>query len=167
MSLLSADKNKQHNEYKKFVLEDDSKEVSDFFSRKRMPPILGSKEFIELIKEKFCDMVFRDEIPEGKKLAPDMEKIKRVVCESYQLNEKELYGIKRGVVNEPRNIAVFLARELRGDSLKSIGKTFKINNYSSVSSIVEGMRGKIHKNKMLKQKIGQIIEKVRLSQRQT
>lgn len=67
-----------------------------------------------------------------------------------------LYGIHRGVTNEARNTAIYLTRLLRRDSLKEIGKEFKIFNYSSVSSIIKKMKVEIISSKKLKK-----VEKIR------
>lgn len=43
---------------------------------------------------------------------------------------------KRGIFNEPRNIAVYLWRQIRGENLNNIGEQFNIKAYSTVSSIL-------------------------------
>jgi len=43
---------------------------------------------------------------------------------------------RRGVFNEPRNIAVYLLRQVRGESLNNISELFNIKAYSTVSSIL-------------------------------
>ncbi len=50
------------------------------------------------------------------------------------------HPVHRGVTNEARNVAIYLTRLLRRDSLKETGKEFNVSNYSSVSSIIEKMR---------------------------
>jgi chromosomal replication initiation ATPase DnaA len=67
-----------------------------------------------------------------------------------------LYGIHRGVTNEARNVAVYLTRLLRHDSLKEIGKEFEVSNYSSVSSIIEKMRVGLVSNKKLKKQVDKV-----------
>jgi chromosomal replication initiation ATPase DnaA len=54
-----------------------------------------------------------------------------------------LYRSRRGISNEPGNVAIYLLRTLRGDNLEEIGRDFNISRFSSVSSVVERMRGKI------------------------
>ena len=44
---------------------------------------------------------------------------------------------RRGVFNEPRNVALYLIRRLRGERLEDIGRGFNISKYSSVSSATE------------------------------
>ncbi len=70
---------------------------------------------------------------------------------------RSLYGIHRGVTNEARNVAIYLTRLLRRDSLKEIGKEFKIDSYSSVSSIIEKMKIEVVNNKKTSWKIRKII----------
>ncbi len=43
---------------------------------------------------------------------------------------------KRGIFNEPRNIAVYLLRQIRGENLNNIGEQFNIKAYSTASSIL-------------------------------
>ena len=54
-----------------------------------------------------------------------------------------LYRSRRGISNEPRNVTIYLLRTLRGDNLEEIGRDFNISRFSSVRSVVEGMRRKI------------------------
>jgi hypothetical protein len=44
---------------------------------------------------------------------------------------------RRSVFDEPRDVAIYLTRRLRGDSLKQIGEQFQVRKYSSVSSVIE------------------------------
>ena len=40
-------------------------------------------------------------------------------------------------------MAIYLLRSLRGDNLEEIGREFNITRFSSVSGVVERMRGKM------------------------
>lgn len=167
-ALFSPGRAKQLKEYKDFISEEDSKEVLARYSKKNLPSIIGSEKFIDRVKVKFREFAFTEEIPESKLLTPDAAKIRRSVCKVYKVKQTSLIcGIKRGAFNEPRNAAVFLTRQLRRDSLKTIGKEYKIDNYSSVSSIIESMKKNIARNKKLKKRIEQIKKDVELSQKQT
>ncbi len=164
-SLLSRDSATRLTEYRKFVNEEDSEEMVSFYSQKKLPSSMGSLEFIDWVKESFSELLFKGEIPETKKLAPDMEKIKQIVCKAYKIDIHNLGGIRRGKWNEPRDVAIFLARRLRRDSLREIGEAFGIPNYSSVSSIVESMKGKIARNRKLKKEVEQLEKGLNLSQK--
>ena len=139
-----------------FESEYDNAKLMRLFSRKNLPSILGSEKFKNRIKEGFKDFVFNEEIPESKALMPDIKRIKKTVCAAYKVKEASLYGVKRAVLNEPRNAAIYLARLLRRDSLKDIGKEFKIDNYSSVSSIIENMKKIVKKNARARNRVDKI-----------
>jgi chromosomal replication initiation ATPase DnaA len=48
------------------------------------------------------------------------------VREHYVVSFNELLITKRGNFNEPRNIAVYLLRQIRGENLNNIGEQFKV-----------------------------------------
>ena len=58
------------------------------------------------------------EVPESKRLAPTSDTIISSVCAYYGVSFNELLITRRGIFNEPRNIAVYLLRQIRGESLK-------------------------------------------------
>ncbi|MDR4504915.1 MAG: transposase [Candidatus Scalindua sp.] len=165
--LLTHDKSKRLKEYKEFMNEEDPEEIVNVFKKKNSPSILGTEEFINWVKEKYSAFLFKEEIPETKLLAPDKEKIILAVCKEYKVKMSQLYGIRRGAVNEPRNIAIYLTRYMRRDSLKEIGKEFKVVKYSSVSSIIESVKSNLISNKKLKKHVDNIKRDLQLSYRQT
>jgi len=160
LSLLGNDRGKRLGEYRKFINEKDSKEMVDFYSKKALPAILGSLEFIDWIRSRFSDLLFKEEIPASKNLAPGINLIKEIVCKAYAVDVASLVGLSRGRENEPRDVAIFLARRLRRDSLRSIGEVFGISNYSSVSTIIEGMKGKIPRDRKLKKQIAKLKQRL-------
>lgn len=119
------------------------------------------------IKGKFFNMNNFEEIPETKRLAPDSEKIIKAVCKEYKTEDEELYVTRRGHFNEPRNVAIYLIRRLRNDTLKQAGEQFGIDKYSTVSSIVERVKHEMNIDKGLKNRVESLYEKIIKSQRQT
>jgi len=156
--LLTQVKSKQLKEYREFISEEDSEETVGIFPKKNSPSVLGTERFVKWVREKYSALLFKEEIPESKALIPDRDKIRLAVCKAYKVDIASLYGIRRGIINEPRNAAIYLTRFLRHDTLKEIGKEFKIPNYSSVSSIVESMKVNLSVNKKLKKQIDKIIK---------
>ena len=73
----------------------------------------------------------------------------------------------RGYFNEPRNVAVYLIRYLRNDTLKTVGEQFGIAKYSTVSSIVERVKHEMKTDKVFKKRIQNLADKMSKSQRQT
>ncbi|MGD9217575.1 MAG: helix-turn-helix domain-containing protein [Desulfobacteraceae bacterium] len=104
---------------------------------KRLPAILGNNQFTDMIKHRFFERKRHIEVPESKRLAPDTNDIIAAVCDIYSIDKAQLYSAKRGAINEARNMAIYMLRYIRGDSLTTIGKVFDIQSYSTVSSIVE------------------------------
>ena len=87
------------------------------------------------------------------------------MCEHYGISLNELLITRRGIFNEPRNIAVYLLRQIRGESLDSIGELFHVKAYSTVSSILRRVsKLKKHDRKIQKQ-IGKIQDNINKGQR--
>ncbi len=97
-------------------------------------------------------------------MAPDSEKIKKAVCREYDINEKDLLISKRGLTNEPRNTAVYLMRHLMGSKLEEIGREFGINNYSSVSTVIERTKQKATRDRKLRKRIEKLKIDLKVSQ---
>ena len=95
-----------------------------------------------------------EEVPESRSLAPGADKIIEEVCKFYQVHKKDLLASRRGFFNEPRNVAIYLIRRLRGDNLKDVGKIFKIAKNSSVSSVVERLKREMKRDKKIKKRVG-------------
>jgi chromosomal replication initiation ATPase DnaA len=127
---------------------------------------LGSAGFAEWIKAQFYPSKIDDEVPQAKDLVPDTARIVNVVSEFYGISEADLYLSKRGYFNEPRNVAIYLARRLRRDTLTQLCKDFSINKYSSVSSIMARVEQRMSEDKKLKENITQIKAIIKKSQKQ-
>ena len=154
--LLTDVKSRRLKEYREFVEEEDSDDIVGIFSKKKIPSIVGAEKFIDWAKEKYTGFSIQEEIPETKVLVPSKKKIKDSVCKVYSVDIRSLYGIHRGITNEARNVAIYLTRLLRRDSLKETGKEFKVSNYSSVSSIIEKVKVDIVSNKKLKKQVDKV-----------
>jgi len=60
---------------------------------------------------------------------------------------------KRGHFNEPRNVAMYLIRCIRNDTLKGVGKAFGIDKNSTVGSVVERVKREMEKNKNISKRV--------------
>jgi len=58
------------------------------------------------------------------------------VCIHYGVEKKELLAGRRGKENEPRNVASYLCRFLRNDTLIELGQDFGMSGYSPAGSAV-------------------------------
>ena len=62
------------------------------------------------------------EVPQSKLLAPSLAEIRSAVCKFYGIDEKALLVSKLGVANEPRKIAIHLARRISRESMDEIAR---------------------------------------------
>ena len=135
--------------------------------KKKLPSMLGRDEFIEWVKRTFFTEKRHMEVPESRFLAPDVKRIRAVVCESYDVDEHALTLTRRGMANEPRSMAIYLMRHLRGDSLEEIGREFRVAKYSSVSSVVERIKAVMMKDRKLRRRVEGVKKQINMSQEQT
>ncbi|MCP3888454.1 MAG: transposase [Desulfobulbaceae bacterium] len=60
----------------------------NLFSKKKLPTILGSRNFVDWIKGKYYQKKKHDEVPQSKDLAPTIFEIKKVVSNCYKIDMK-------------------------------------------------------------------------------
>jgi putative transposase len=166
-SMLSRNKGDWLKKYHQFLSMEEENDISKVLDKKKWPAMLGSVDFITKVKEKFFPEKINGEVPQSRELAPDLCQIQTIVCEYYRIDKGKLFSSRRGISNEPRNIAIYLTRRLRGDSLKQIGVHFKLKKYSSVSSIIARMNEAIAKDQKLRNRIEKLIVILSKSQEQT
>jgi hypothetical protein len=156
LNMLSGNKALQKNAYRNFVKESDNDDFSAIYKKGKLPAILGSETFLKLIKDKYFTKKRHIEVPESRLLAPGKDKIISAVCTEYEVPISDLLVSKRGRVNEPRNVAIYLMRHLRGDTLSAICNVFGLKKDSSSGSIVDRVKKQIIKDKQLRSRVGAI-----------
>ncbi len=164
LSFFAKDMVESIREYRKFVSMETPEEINQILARKKLPAIIGSKSFIDKVKGRFFLNKGHEEVPESRFLAPEVDRIIEEVCKFYHINRQDLHASRRGYFNEPRNVAIYLIRRLRGDTLKVVGEAFGIGKNSTVSSVVERLNIEIRKNKKLKKRIEILNAKLTKSQ---
>ncbi len=163
---FSKEHNKTKRQYQRFVQSEDSAEITDFLE-KNLASFFGSRDFVEWVEDTYCQLQNHKEIPQSRDLVPTVTEIKLAVCQFYEIEEKELVQTKRGWINEPRNVAVYLVRRRCGLRLEEIGQEFGIGKYSTVSSIVTRTEKQLIQNKQLRKRIDEICLKLNKSQAKT
>ncbi|CAB1067350.1 hypothetical protein D1AOALGA4SA_20 [Olavius algarvensis Delta 1 endosymbiont] len=156
LGMLTEDLNSQIQAYKQFMAQRQDEELLRVFERKNQPSILGTKKFISRIKDRFFKKKINKEIPASKGLAPDSDRIISEVSRYYEVKPAGLTAVRRGIENEPRDVAVYLIRTMRSDSLMRIGAEFRLNRYSSVSSVVMRVKEKLQKDRKFRERLSQI-----------
>ena len=92
-----------------------------------------------------------------------MDKIVEEVCKYYKVTRDDILVSKRGHFNEPRNIAIYLTRCIRNDTLKGAGKAFGIDKNSTVGSVVERVKHEMRKNKDISRRVKDLKDILRKS----
>jgi REP element-mobilizing transposase RayT len=150
LAMFSREREISRRQYKDFVGCEDSDEVTDFYAAKNLGSFFGSQDFVDWVKVTYRQLQSNSEIPQTRMLAPTITEIKERVCQIYEVEEQSLMESRRGQTNEPRNVAVYLARKKCGLRLEEIGREFGLKKYSSVSSIVTKTENQLSKNQALK-----------------
>ena len=139
--------------YKKWVSVEETDEVSEIISGKKWPVCLGPQLFIDRIKETYGAEKINKDVPSSRELLPDKSRILEEVCKAYDTRPSEILKMRRGKMNEARNVAIYLTRKLRRDTLKEIGSQFDIVNDSTVSSVMERMRRRFAEDRSFSRKV--------------
>ena len=90
LSMFSDDNRISRKRYREFVSKESSEEINVILGKKKLPSMLGSEGFMERIKRKFSSDKRHMEVPESRSLAPGVNRIKEVVCRSYNVKEEAL-----------------------------------------------------------------------------
>lgn len=155
-SMITPKKKGRLKPFIEFMQDDDSQEVTNLFSKKNLPSIFGPESFITKIKEKYYFSKTDYEVPESKSLAPSSDNIISAICRYYNVSFNELLVTRRGVFNKPRNVTIYLLRNIRGDNLNDIKNIFQINAYSTVSSIIQTVSKLIKSSRKFRKQVEEI-----------
>jgi len=147
LQMLTAQISSQIRVYKQFMAQEQDEDLVRVLDRKNPPSMLGSEKFISWIKDRFFKKKLDKEVPASKQLAPDLDTI---------MLEVSRYSVRRGIENEPRDVAMYLIRSMRAEPLIRVGASFGLNRYSSVSSAVRRVKTKLQKDRKFKTRLEHI-----------
>ena len=167
LTLFSKDHTESIKLYKQFVSQQVPDEITTMLGRRKLPSVMGTKQFIYKVKHLFFSDKSHEEIPEAKILAPDPDRILGAVSKFYNIGMDDLMRSRRGYFNEPRNVAIYLMRRLRGDTLKVVGEVFGINKNSTVSSSVHRVKYEMRRGRSIRLRIEELIKILSNSQTET
>ena len=80
LSLFSKTKTESIRRYQQFVSKEIPDEINQILAKKKLPTAIGSKHFVDKIKEMFFSKKTHEEVPESRFLAPNVDKIVEEVC---------------------------------------------------------------------------------------
>lgn len=119
--------------------------------------IVFSTVFNEEIDEKFAKRILKD-ILLSEDFTIDCNTIKKQVCKSYNLKISDIESSKRTRnITTPRQIAMYLCREMTDSSLPQIGKVFGGRDHTTVIHAHEKISKEIKKNPALKESVENLI----------
>ena len=78
--MLSRTKALQKTVYRDFVKEPDNDDFSAIYKKRKLPAMLGSENFLKLIKDKYFTKKKHSEVQESRLLAPEKDTIMSAVC---------------------------------------------------------------------------------------
>ena len=112
-------------------------DIQDFYSKNRLPAVLGSQAFAETVKSK-VQTLDREIDRRGLERPVAMKTIRQAVALFYGITERELVTTKRGKgkKNIPHWVAMKLCQDLGSARLREIAKDFNVGHYSTVSQTV-------------------------------
>ena len=96
----------------------------------------------------------KDQLKDRSFYKNDVQRIQRVVCEYYKISLEQMKGKNRNnEVNFPRQIAIYLCRELTTESFPKIGSYFGGRNHSTIISAYQKIEKELENNDKLKEVI--------------
>ena len=164
LDMLTTQINNQIQIYRQFMAQEQDEDLVRVLDGKNPPSMLGSEKFISWIKDLFFKKKKNKEVPASKELAPDLDIIISEVGRYYKVRPTQLKAVRRGMENEPRDVAMYLIRSMRAEPLMRVGANFGLNQYSSVSSAVVRVKVKLQKDRKFKKRVQQIESNILKSQ---
>ena len=93
----------------------------------------------------------KDQLSDKSVYKNDVHRIQRVVCDYFKINIDELKGKKRSKnINYPRQIAIYLCRELTTESFPKIGTYFGGRDHSTIINAYQKIEKDLNSNQQLK-----------------
>ena len=116
------------------------------------------KPTLSIVNESISDILNDDTPPEL-----TVEKIVDEVCRTFGVDSDDLRSQKsrRANINKPRQIAIYIVRELTTLSMESIGNEFGNRHYSTIVYTVQQVEKEIRKDPSLRATVEDIIKNIR------
>lgn len=160
LAMLTSKQSRQREAYLKLMGEAESEKLIAVLQGNKWPSFLGGEDFISWVKEQFFQDKFDRQVPESFQLAPDSELIITEVCRCYRVEKSNLLHVQRGRTNEAKDVAIYLCRTLRNDTLKKLGEKFGLTGYGPAGSAVDRIRRKVAADEDLAHRLEQLRKSV-------
>ncbi len=147
-------------QYRAFVENKRDEELKVFYGCKTQRSILGNQDFINSTKQRLSGK--RVTTQKSNKVEarpqPSLRKIMQTVANHFEVSTKDLCTEVRGRGggNQPRAVAMLIARNPGGYPLKNIAKALKTNDISTISAASKRVREQLKKDQTLTQSVNSI-----------
>lgn len=149
LSMLGSSRSRPAASYLALMRAGNPEEVADFYSRKKISPILGGEDFLEWVREQFSEEKTNSDVPDSDILAPDVDKILETVSRAYRVDVDTILQPHRGKTNEARLVAIYLMRKCTLGKTATIASRFRMSRHTSVCSAVARTEASLRKNPRL------------------
>ena len=153
---------KSKDNYRKYVEEVDTEDINNPNKEVSSGFVLGDDAFVKWVYKKFISSREENkEIPELKKIKPrdSIEEVVRITCKEFEC-EKDYILQKGRKKNVARDLAMYIARDISGESVKNLGEYFGGISRSAVTQRYKSIFSKISSDKKLKKKTNKIKEQI-------
>jgi chromosomal replication initiation ATPase DnaA len=133
-----------------------------FYSTKFTKPIIGSEKFKEKILSTLDAPAIEAAITDYRRARTlaTIDSIVEQICLFYAITPDILMHTKRGQLNWPRVISIYICRRLYGHSLRSIATFFKCRQTASVSASFRKCELRLLQNQKLIGELNKIHESI-------
>lgn len=108
------------------------------------------------------DEVLKDFLPDAKKKAISIAKIQEAVCDYFHMNPQDLFSARRHrSLSYPRQVAMFICRELTQEPFERIGDEFGKRDHTTVMHACDKISQKIKEDPHLEKRIQEIKARLR------
>jgi hypothetical protein len=163
LSMLSKNRKNWLRYYRRWVSVEEKGEVSEKLNGKKWPVCLGPQTFVDWIKERYGDEKISRDVPSSRELLPGQNQILEEVCSAYNTTIQEITKMRRGKMNEARNVAIYLLKRLRRDTLKEVGVKFGIETDSTISSVMERVKKRLENDRAFSRRVDKIQKTIQTS----
>ena len=162
LSQFGPDNVNRRQNYRDFVNKGLQQAKKNPFTELYGQVILGSKEFIEKIKEAVTEKELDREIVERKRLTDYVapEEILSVVSHFFEIKTEALQDERRRN-NTAKKVAIYLMKRYSGLSNKEIGHMFGGMHYSAVSKSSRRLEGEMENDENLQKLLSDIMSNVK------
>ena len=148
----------RHRRYAAFMAGETAKALEGFYSKAKLSPILGDKEFrAQVLEGRTRDI----DIPELKsaRTLPSLEEIAATTAERFGVDQEEIWTSRRGraVVSPARGVAMYVCQQVGDMRLAEIAEAFGLASYASAGSTIRQIKGRMEKDKALARRIKYIL----------